>query len=423
MSAPVAAITRNRPQRSSFSYGSFKDSFNDEALDSVPRSITTARRPSSEAIKTRRTSIFVPETISEKRRSSLAPELPAGPAFGQEPPFTLHPAMVRKLSAEYQAWYNEYLIDHKFMVNTHLYEPTLLRQGGKTVPGPSPPLALPTQDFEVPGRDDNPDVPVRVWWPSTEMPEGGWPVFIWAHGGGWILGSKNTENNFTTRMAEWAKCCVISVGYRLAPECPFPDCLYDFWDVVLWANENPGLLNINPNRVAIGGSSAGGNIASVISHQYADSGLPPLALQMLLVPVTDNTACPETHLSWKENEFTPQLPAAKMMVYREYYLPDPDAWTVPEASPIFFPVDSFKALPPALVVSASCDVLRTENELYAAKMKENGVQVTHKIYENVPHHVMGCDLVLTQGRQIIRDCSRALRHVFYGHDDLVIPYV
>ncbi|CCX35446.1 AB hydrolase superfamily protein C1039.03 [Taphrina deformans PYCC 5710] len=381
------------------------------------------RHDSITSIKSSRGSLFIPDTISEARRQSLAPEIPAGPAFGEEPPFTLHKAMLSRLTTEYQDWYNEYLIDHKFMVNTHLYEPTLLRKGGRTVPGPSPCLDLPTADFDVPARDDNPAVPVRVWWPSnSEMPKGGWPVFVWAHGGGWILGSKNTENNFTTRIAEWSKCCVVSVGYRLAPENPYPDCLEDFWDVLLWLHNNPELLKINIDRVAIGGSSAGGNIASVVAHQYPNSELPPLKFQMLLVPVTDNTAGPTTHLSWKENEFTPQLPAAKMLVYRDYYLPHESLWTQPEASPIFFSDDSFKKLAPALVVSASADVLRTENELYAAKIKANGVSVRHDIYQGVPHHAMGLCQVLTQGRELILECSKVLRHQFYGHDDLVTEW-
>lgn len=375
------------------------------------------RQPSVTTIRSQRSSLYVPDTISEHRRSSLAPELPAGPAFGEEPPFTLHKDMVPRLTREYQNWYNEYLIDHKFMVNTHLYEPTLLRKGGKTVPGPKPPLNIPTADFEVPGRDDNPDVPVRVWWPSTEMPAGGWPLFVWAHGGGWILGSKNTENNFTTRIAESSKCCVVSVGYRLAPENPYPDCLEDFWDVLVWANANPQLLNINPDLISIGGSSAGGNIAGVIAHQYADSGLPPLKMQMLLVPVTDNTAGPKTHISWKENEFTPQLPAAKMLVYRDYYLPHESLWTQPEASPIFFSDESFAKLPKTLVVSMSADVLRTENELYAAKIKAAGVDVVHDIYDKVPHHTMGLDLVLTEGRELTVKCAKALREAFYGQDE------
>lgn len=381
-----------------------------------------ARQTSIDSIKSKRSSLFIPDTISETRRQSLAPEFPAGAAFGEEPPFTLHKAMLPRLNQEYQDWYNEFLIDHKFMVNTHLYEPTLLRKGGKTVPGPSPCLDLPTKDFEVPARDNNPTVPVRVWWPTTEMPEGGWPVFVWAHGGGWILGSKNTENNFTTRMAEWSKCCVISVGYRLAPENPYPDCLEDFWDVLLWAHNNAETLMINTDRVAIGGSSAGGNIASVIAHQYAESGLPSLKFQMLLVPVTDNTAGPKTHLSWKENEFTPQLPAAKMLVYRDYYLPHESLWTQPEASPIFFKDESFANLAPALVVSASADVLRTENELYAAKIKANGVEVRHDIYQGVPHHTMGLCQVLEQGRNLILECSKVLRHRFYGDDDLVTEW-
>jgi acetyl esterase/lipase len=375
------------------------------------------RQPSVADIKNHRFSLASPSAISDERRASLAPELPAEAAFGIDPPFTLHKDMLPRLNQEYIDWYNEYLIDHSFMVNTHLYDPKLLRKGGKQVPGPSPALPIPTKDFEVPARSGNPDVPVRVWWPTSEMPEGGWPLFVWAHGGGWILGSKNTENNFTTRMAEWSKCCVVSVGYRLAPEHPYPDCLEDFWDVLAWAHENPELLHINSERVAIGGSSAGGNIASVIAHQWAAADMPPLLFQCLLVPVTDNTAGVKTHLSWKQNEFTPQLPAAKMIVYKEYYLCHESLYTQPEASPIFFPDESFKKLPPALVVAASADVLRTENELYCKKMQDNGVDARIVIYEKVPHHVMGLCQVLERGRALIMETSETLRHVFYGKDD------
>lgn len=396
------------------------------------------RRASIQALREKRQSVVpTPLTISEERRASLAVEAPVQisrdmRADGQEacsPPFTLHDTILSRLDPEYVEWYNEFLIDHQFMVNTHHFDPKLLRKGGKVVPGPSPPLALPTQDFDVVGRDDNPAVPVRVWWPSAgkdAAPEGGWPLFIWAHGGGWILGSKNTENNFTTRMAEGAQCVVVSVGYRLAPENPYPDCLEDFWDVINWAafsEEGVKALNINPDRLAIGGSSAGGNIASVISHQYAaDDSLPPLKLQMLLVPVIDNTASKETHLSWRENEFTPQLPAEKMMTYRRYYLQHESLWTQPEASPIFFEDESFRRLPKAVVVAAELDVLRTEDELYHEKMRRNGVDSKLYIYPKVPHHTMGLCLVLEQGRKLTNDCAAELKDAFYGTRDICELY-
>ena len=227
-------------------------------------------------------------------------------------------------------------------------------------------------------------------------------------------------------MAEGAQCCVVSVGYRLAPENPYPDCLEDFWDVINWAafsDEGVKALNINPERLAIGGSSAGGNIASVISHQYAaDSSLPALKLQMLLVPVTDNTASKETHLSWAENEFTPQLPAEKMMTYRRYYLQHESLWDQPEASPIFFDDASFKRLPKAVVVAAELDVLRTEDELYHEKMLRNGVDSKLYIYPKVPHHTMGLCLVLEQGRKLTVDCAMELKDAFYGTREICELY-
>ena len=265
-------------------------------------------------------------------------------------------------------------------------------------------------------------IPCRVWWPASKKPEAGYPVFVWAHGGGWILGGIGTENAYTSRVCQLADCVVISVGYRLAPEHPFPACLHDFWDCLMWTlTEGPATLGIDRTRVAIGGSSAGGNIAAVSAHEYAalqlvDQKLPDLKIQLLLVPVTDNSASPETHPSWSRNEFSPQLPAAKMLTYRNHYLPSSSDWKNPRASPIFFSDESFKRVSKAFIAAAEADVLCSENEIYGAKIREVGGDCVTRVYEGVPHHVMGLDGVLSMGRTLVSETAEALRVALHCYE-------
>jgi acetyl esterase/lipase len=177
-------------------------------------------------------------------------------------------------------------------------------------------------------------------------------------------------------------------------------------------------LNINTRRVGVAGSSAGGNISAVLTHKYASDpatkDLPKLVFQLLVVPVCDNTADVESHVSWKQNEHVPQLPRGKMMWYRNLYLPNKSDWTNPEASPAFYSKESFSNVPPAFVALGECDVLRTEGEMYAAQIKQAGVPTTLRIYPGMPHPVMAMDDVLTQGKILVKETTDAVREALYA---------
>ncbi len=139
--------------------------------------------------------------------------------------------------------------------------------------------------------------------------------------------------------------------------------------------------------------------------------VPSFKVQLLIVPVTDNTASPSRTVSWKENRFSPALPAEKMIWYRRHYLPDETSWTEPAASPLLYE-DGWAEQPTALVVVGELDVLRSEGEQYAEKLRKGGVKVDLKIMKEMPHPFLAMDGVLQQGRDTITFTVEALKEAF-----------
>jgi acetyl esterase/lipase len=338
-----------------------------------------------------------------------------------EPPYRIDEHIVQRFDKEYVDFFNKHVSNQTNLLFTHLVPVPTLRKGGNVMPGQSPLAELKSiVDKQVPRKytEASTSVPVRIFTPLGDAPANAWPCTIWFHGGGWVLGDISTENSYCSHVADLAKCIVISVDYRLAPEFPFPACIEDSYEAVLWVYEQASSLGIDNTKIAVGGSSAGGNITAVLTHKLGKQtpvDIPPFVYQLLVVPVCDNTADKDTHLSWNEFENTPQLPLNKMMWYRHHYLPDKNDWTNPEASPIFYSPESYKKCPPAFVAVAECDVLRTEGELYAAKLQEAGVDTKLVVYPGVPHPVMAMDAVLTQGKILMNQTTSSLRAAFYGN--------
>lgn len=144
----------------------------------------------------------------------------------------------------------------------------------------------------------------------------------------------------------------------------------------------------------------------------SSSPTPKFIVQLLLVPVTDNTACVENSASWKENEFTPALPAEKMLWYRKHYLPDLKTWMEPEASPLFYEGVGWESMPRALVVVGECDVLRDEGVEYAGRLRREGVVVDLRVFNGMPHPFLAMDGVLKQGRETITAMVETLKNAF-----------
>ncbi|AXH96579.1 alpha/beta hydrolase [Ornithinimicrobium avium] len=219
------------------------------------------------------------------------------------------------------------------------------------------------RDDEVAGRSGA--VPVRVYLPAPD-PSG---VLVFLHGGGWALGDLDTHDALCRDLADGAGCAVVSVDYRQPPERPFPAAVEDVLDVVGALLEDRAGLELDGLPVAVGGDSAGGNLAAVAAQQLR--GHPRLLHQVLLVPVTD--ARPEEWGSYARFGHGPALTRRDMDWYYEQYLPhgtDPD-------DPLLAPLRAadLSGVAPATFVTAGCDVLRDEGEAYAARLRDAGVPV------------------------------------------------
>ncbi|THH19723.1 hypothetical protein EW146_g1491 [Bondarzewia mesenterica] len=315
----------------------------------------------------------------------------------------LHPDIVPRLDPEYVAFHNEHLTT---IVHAHErpWDPAI--RNAPAVPGGSVPLQVGSiKDYPLSKCS------VRVFTPEGEAPVAGWPVFIFFHGGGWTLGNINSENSFSTNMCRHARCVVVSVDYRLAPENPYPAAVDDAVESLQWVwKDGKTTLGIDSKQIAVGGSSSGGNLAAILAHKAAlSSPSIPLVFQLLIVPVTDNTASEsgETQPSWAENKHTTWLSPARMIWFKNNYLPKKEDWTKWDASPIFTPDELFQKAPPAWIAVTELDVLRDEGIAYGEKLKKNGVEAEIKLYKGAPHPIMAMD-----GRQLVADAAAALAKAF-----------
>ncbi|KAJ5440189.1 AB hydrolase superfamily protein [Penicillium daleae] len=331
-----------------------------------------------------------------------------------QPPYPLHDSVKHLLDPEYVDFYNQHVINNQ---QVHLQPVAASRTSGVLIPGAGPMLEVgKTQDLTVQRQaTEGPAVQVRAFTPKGEVPAGGWPVILYIHGGGWVLGNIDTENVVCSNLCVRGNCVVVTVDYRLAPENPYPAAVHDCWEALLWLlQQGPSALSINPSRIATGGSSAGGNLAAIMTHKALTLS-PPVHFQaqLLSVPVTDNTATVANNESYRRYEHTAALPAPKMIWYRDHYLPNEADRTNPEASPLFYTGDWSK-LPPALVMVGELDVLRTEGEQYAEKLQKAGVEVNLQVMKGMPHPFLAMDGVLSEGKRCITLMCDALQKAFWS---------
>jgi acetyl esterase len=211
------------------------------------------------------------------------------------------------------------------------------------------------------------EITVRVYVPEGEGP---FPGYVYFHGGGFWLGTLESSDDACRAIAVDAGCIVASVDYRLAPEHRWPLPAEDCFTALCWTVDHAADLGIDPTRVAVGGGSAGGNLAAVVALMARDRGGPALVLQVLEIPVTDLTL---RQASIDENGAGFLLTRRSIEQYTSYYLADPADAAHPYASPLL--ADDLSGLPPAIVMTAEFDPLRDEGEAYARRLAEAGVAV------------------------------------------------
>jgi acetyl esterase len=259
------------------------------------------------------------------------------------------------------------------------------------------------------------DVTVRIYIPGATRPL---PVLVYFFGGGWVLGSVNAVDPICRRLANATPCAVVSVAYRRAPEHPFPAGLEDCYAVTRWVAESGAELGVDPRRVAVGGASAGGNLAASVALLARQRGAPKLALQLLVYPPLDYRAdAPPS-----EEETDPLLFGSRDVVWCwSHYLADAADGDDPLASPLR--ADDLRGLPPALVVTAELDPLRPQGELYAARLVEAGVGTDLVRFDGAIHGFFSKPDRFDAARDAQALAAAALRRAFGPQGDARAPAV
>lgn len=234
------------------------------------------------------------------------------------------------------------------------------------------------EDRTIPGGPTG-EVSIRIVKPRNTT--GTLPVLLHAHGGGWILGDKDTHDRLVRELANAVRAAVVFVDYTPAPEAHYPVQNEQTYTALEWVVANAGQIGVDPARIALVGDSVGGNMVAALTLMAKCRGGPRFAAQVLFYPVTDadlDTA------SYREYADGPWLTRAAMIWFWDAYLPDENERREPTASPLEASIDELRGLPPALVVTDD-DVLRDEGEAYASKLSQAGVCVTRVRYGGTIH--------------------------------------
>jgi acetyl esterase/lipase len=233
------------------------------------------------------------------------------------------------------------------------------------------------------------------------------PALVFFHGGGWVIGDLDTHDGICRSLANAADCVVASVDYRLAPEHRYPTAAEDAFAATRWVAAEGPRLGIDGRRLAVGGDSAGGNLAAAVTLMGRERGGPRLAFQLLVVPCTHHAFDTPSYRECAEGYL---LTREAMRWFWGHYLRRPEDGREPHASPLLAP--NLAGLPPALVITAGYDPLRDEGEAYADRLREAGVPVTLTRYPGMIHGFFRMINLVDQARIARDEAATALRKAF-----------
>ncbi len=258
------------------------------------------------------------------------------------------------------------------------------------------------EDRTVPGPAG--EIPVRVYKPESDAPL---PVLVSFHGGGWVIGDLDTHDAVCRSLANAAGCIIMSVDYRLAPEHKFPAAVEDAYAATEWAAASAAEIGGDASRIAVGGESAGGNLAAVVAQLARDRDGPILVYQLLAYPVTDFGF--ETP-SYQENADGYFLTKETMRWFWDLYLNDHSEGADPKASPLR--AADVSGLPPGIVITPEYDPLRDEGEEYGMRLQEAGVDFEIWRAEGTIHGFLGMTNVLPEAKDAILRLGGKLKTAF-----------
>lgn len=276
-------------------------------------------------------------------------------------------------------------------------EASVARAGFAAMVMPSSEIVHEVRDLDADG------VRIRLYRPNDRRDLG---VLVYYHGGGWVVGDLDSHDDVCRKLANQMGHAVVSVDYRLAPEHPFPAPLTDSVNAVRWVHANASSLGIDPQRIAVGGDSAGGNLAAVVAQLQPV----PLRHQMLIYPVTDARRGSQ---SYRDNANGYRLTAAAMKWFCDHYLSGQQgSESDPRVSPLCADDAILSTTPPALVITAEYDPLRDEGEDYARRLIDNGVPCTLTRYYGQIHGFFSMSGLCDDGGQAIAQAAFAVKQAF-----------
>jgi acetyl esterase len=268
-------------------------------------------------------------------------------------------------------------------------------------PAPSEPVVA-VIERTLPGPAG--EIGARVYLPDATRPQ---PVLVFLTGGGWLLGSLETADALCRRLARAASCAVVSIAFRRAPEHPFPAGLEDCYAATCWISEHGAADGLDAGRLAVGGASAGGNLAAAVAQLARERGGPMLAFQLLVYPPLDHRAATP---SLREQPERPLFGPRDVEWCWSHYLTDPADGMSPLASPLR--AGDLRGLPPALVITAEVDPLRDEAESYAARLREAGVPTELVRFAEVMHGFFSLTNEFDAAAEAQKLAASALRRAF-----------
>jgi acetyl esterase len=267
-----------------------------------------------------------------------------------------------------------------------------------------PPLVAKSEDQVIGGPAGQ--IPIRVYTPDGKAP---FPVMMFFHGGGWVLGDLESHDALCRALAGEASCIIVAVNYRRAPEHKFPAAAEDCYAATLWVAKNAALINAKPGHLAVGGDSAGGNLATAVSLMARDRAEPRICYQLLTYPALDSSLQSKSQADFASGYL---LTRADMEWFWSHYLAGEADRSNPYACPAA--AKDLTGLPPAMVITGEFDPLRDEGEGYAQRMREAKVPVVCTRYDGVTHGFMSMASFLDKGRQAIRNAAAGLHRAFKG---------
>ena len=262
-----------------------------------------------------------------------------------------------------------------------------------------------TRDQRIPGPGC--DIPLRVYWPREAKPAELFPVLLWLHGGGFVIGNLDTHDSVCRMLATQADCVVVAVDYRLAPEFKFPAAVEDCHAALRWLALHALEIGADPKRIAVGGDSAGGNLAAVAAILARNEGYPGLALQLLIYPCTAPEPETASHRRFAEGYV---LTRNSIVWFYQQYLRNARDTGDFRFAPLV--ADDLANLPPALVLVAGYDPLRDEGVDYARRLIEAGNRVTLANYEGMIHGFYLMGGAVDAAKRAVAQSAQALKEAF-----------